>query len=270
MIDISTIDYSAFDQPAILDILFHPRPDESAISPTDLTEEFLIPVDDGNVIDAKLHRSDPKAPTILFFHGNGEIAADYNPLGPIFASIGINLMPVDYRGYGRSSGTPSATTMMKDCHMILKFTRNWLADNGFKGPLVIMGRSLGSASALELAAQYPDIIDGLIVESGFAYALPLLERLGADLQRMQLREENGFSNLDKIKRFEGPTLIIHAEFDHIIPFSDGRDLFDACPAREKKLLKIKQADHNTIFTFGMREYLEAIRNLMQTIKASTK
>jgi hypothetical protein len=266
MIDISTIDYSAFDQPAILDILFHPRPEESAKFPADLTEEFLIPVDDSNVIDAKFHRSDPKAPTILFFHGNGEIAADYNSLGPIFASIGSNLLPVDYRGYGRSSGSPSVTTMMQDCHIILEFIRNWLTDKGFKGPLVIMGRSLGSASALELAAQYPGTIDGLIVESGFAYALPLLERLGADLQGIPLREENGFSNLDKIKRFEGPTLIIHAEFDHIIPFRDAQDLFDACPSLKKSLLKIRQANHNTIFTFGMREYLEAIGNLIQTIR----
>jgi hypothetical protein len=129
-----------------------------------------------------------------------------------------------------------------------------------------MGRSLGSASALELAAQYPGTIDGLIVESGFAYALPLLERLGADLQGIPLREENGFSNLDKIKRFEGPTLIIHAEFDHIIPFRDAQDLFDACPSLKKSLLKIRQANHNTIFTFGMREYLEAIGNLIQTIR----
>lgn len=269
MIDISTLDYSRFDQPALLDILFHPRTDESAKRPSDMTEEFLIPVENETVIDAKIHRSDPKAPTILFFHGNGEIAADYNTLGPIFASVGINLFPVDYRGYGRSTGRPGATAMMRDCHLIFEFTRKWLEEHGFTGPLLVMGRSLGSASAVELASQYPDVIDGLIVESGFAYTLPLLERLGADISGMGITEEDGFGNLAKIKNFSRPTLVIHAEFDQIIPFNDGEALYNASPAEHKRLVQIKQADHNSIFIYGMRIYLEAIRDLTQTVKKAT-
>ena len=90
-----------------------------------------------------------------------------------------------------------------------------------------MGRSLGSASVLELAAAHSNLIHGLIIESGFAYAAPLLKLLGIDIEALGFKEAHGFGNIDKIKAFAKPTLIIHAEFDHIIPFSDGQALFDA-------------------------------------------
>lgn len=266
MIDISKIDYSHFDQPALLPILFHPRPDSHLDTSSENIRDLLIPVEDNQVIGAKLHHKALEAPTILFFHGNGEIVSDYDDLGPLFARvIGINFLPVDYRGYGRSSGSPTVTAMMRDCHLIFKYARQWLKSNSYSGPLLVMGRSLGSASALELAACYADQIDGLIIESGFAYALPLLERLGADIRELDIKEEDGFCNLDKARQFNRPTLIIHAEFDHIIPFNDGKALFDASPAMDKKLIKIGEADHNTIFAWGMQEYLDAIRELVNTL-----
>jgi fermentation-respiration switch protein FrsA (DUF1100 family) len=76
-----------------------------------------------------------------------------------------------------------------------------------------------------------------------------------------LTEEQGFRNLDKIRNFKKPTLVIHAEKDHIIPFGDGQALSDASPAVYNKLLKIPKADHNTLFAFGMQAYLEAVKNL---------
>ena len=111
----------------------------------------------------------------------------------------------------------------------------------------MMGRSLGSASVLELASTRRDFIDGLIIESGFAHAGPLLRLLGVNSDAIGFREESGFRNLDKIRAFDKPTLIIHAELDHIIPFHDGQDLYDASPAGEKMLLKIPGANHNDIF-----------------------
>jgi hypothetical protein len=129
-----------------------------------------------------------------------------------------------------------------------------------------MGRSLGSASVLELAAAYRKVIDGLIIESGFAYAGPLLQLLGIDLAELGYKEEKGFGNIAKIKEFNKPTLIIHAEYDHIIPFSDGRALYQACPSDNRTLLKIPGANHNDIFMRGLPEYLAAVRKLVETAK----
>lgn len=259
MIDISEIDYSAFDNPIISRSLFYPRR-ESGLSITgESAESILIPVEKNVVIGARFHAAGKEAANILFFHGNGEIVADYDDMGVLYTKMGINFLPVDYRGYGRSTGQPTVTTMMRDCHVIYDYVKRSLLEKYYTGPFIIMGRSLGSASACELAFHYKEEIDGLIVESGFAYAGPLLRLLGINMDHIGLTEEQGFRNVDKIRSFDKPTLIIHAEFDHIISFSEGQILFDASPSRDKRLLKISEANHNDIFIQGMSEYLEAVK-----------
>lgn len=263
MIDIHQIDYSMFDRPEILSLLFHPRPEFSRKKETDSIQDFLIPIDDVVMIGIRFHIARESAPNILFFHGNGEIAADYDDMGSIYNEMEINFMVVDYRGYGRSTGSPSVTSMMRDAHTIFQWVLSRLERHGHNGPFFIMGRSLGSASALELAASYSEDIDGLIIESGFSYMAPLLELLGIRLKDAGIKEEEGTRNVDKIRKYDKSTLIIHAEFDHIIPFSEGEELYNSSRAKDKKMIKIPQADHNTIFQYGMSEYLEAVRDFVK-------
>jgi fermentation-respiration switch protein FrsA (DUF1100 family) len=264
--DITKIDYAFLDRPEILMFLFHPRPEWSGDSPREGVEDILIPVDTDAALGCRMHISGKGAPNILFFHGNGEIVADYDDMGPLYNRIGVNFMPVDYRGYGRSTGKPTITSMMRDCHVVFHFAQEWLEENGFSGPFILMGRSLGSASVLELVSCYQSRVGGLIVESGFAYAGPLFELLGVNTAALGFKEEAGFRNVDKIRDFRKPTLIIHAERDHIIPFSDGQALYDACPSADKTLLKIPGANHNDIFLRGMSEYLEAVKTLVEKMR----
>ncbi len=265
------IDYSILDRPEVLMFLFHPRAESDSPFPSARSEssasgvtDEMIPVADDAAIGARFHMVQPAGPNILFFHGNGEIVADYDELGGVYNQMGINFLAVDYRGYGRSTGRPTVSAMMTDCHIIFKYVCNWLQANGWGGPIILMGRSLGSASALELAAAHVSNIDGLIIESGFAYAGPLLRLLGIDAERLGFKEERGFRNIDKIKQVDRPTLIIHAEYDHIIPFADGEALYDASPADDKTLLKIPGANHNDIFAQGLQPYLAAVKKLAET------
>ncbi|MGB5747897.1 MAG: alpha/beta hydrolase [Desulfobacterales bacterium] len=275
-IDISKINYSALDRPEVLNFLFHPRPQpppppfQATDSAGLITHEkdILIPVEDEVVIGARFHMAEKSGANLLFFHGNGEIVTDYDELGPVYNQMGVNFLAVDYRGYGRSTGKPTVTAMMRDCHVIFEFVRNWLRQNNFPGPILLMGRSLGSASVLELAAAGEDSTDGLIVESGFAYAAPLLRLMGIDLEAIGFKEEKGFRNIDKIRNFKKPTLIIHAEFDHIIPFPDGEALYNASSAPDKTFLKIPGANHNDIFMRGLQEYLAAVKNIVERVKTN--
>jgi len=256
-----TENYSILDVPEVLTRLFYPRPEFTAPASPTSAEEVLIPVASGVVIGARFYAAGATQPTLLFFHGNGEIVADYEELGPLYRQLGLNFFPVDYRGYGRSTGTPTVTAMMSDSHVILAFIHEWLQKRTFSGPLVVMGRSLGSASALELAARHPDHLDGLIIESGFAYAGPLLALLGVDLAALRFTEAMGPGNLDKIRGWTKPLLVIHAEHDRIIPFAEGQALFDACPSPEKTLLKVPGAGHNDVLAAGFALYMEAISRL---------
>lgn len=260
-------DYTALDVPEVLLHLFHPRPEMALFNPPTSAQEMFIPVDPGVAIGARFYAAGPQAPTLLFFHGNGEIVADYEDLGPIYTQRGLNFFPVDYRGYGRSGGTPTVSAMMRDCEVILDFAHDWLGRQGFSGPLAVMGRSLGSASALELASRHQDRLDGLIIESGFAFAGPLLELLGVDLKALGFIEETGFSHLDKIRSWTKPLLVIHAEFDHIISFGEGQALYEASPSPEKTILKVAGANHNDILAVGFAAYMEALARFGALLKS---
>jgi alpha-beta hydrolase superfamily lysophospholipase len=264
----ATRDYRVLDRPDVLQVLFHPRRTEGPVDGGDRFRELLIPVDDDVSIGARFYPAPDPAATILFFHGNGEIVPDYDAIAPLFGRTGVNFFVVDYRGYGISGGQPTVSAMMRDAHRIFRFVVDFLGERAIEGPLIVMGRSLGSASALELAASYTDRISGLIIESGFAWAGPLLELLGIAPGRIGLDRSAGFANLEAIRKYFGPTLVIHAEFDHIIPFSDGQALYDASPAETKVLIMIRGANHNDIFIRGMDYYLEAIHTLVETCTAA--
>ncbi len=257
----TAVDYSLLDSPDVLAFLFHPRGDYQ-LEPEPSAHDLLIPVAENVVIGARYHSAASNAVTILFFHGNGEIVDDYYELGAVYNQIGINFLAVDYRGYGKSTGRPSTSAMLTDCHVIFNFVTDWLKEHGHSGHLIVMGRSLGSAPALELAGRYPNRIAGLIIESGVAYTGPLLQLIGIDTGRLGFTESQGIPNLEKIRTFSKPTLIIHAENDHIIPFADGQALYDASAAADKQLLKIPFANHNNILSLALREYLGAIKQLV--------
>ena len=257
--------YTLFDRPEILNYLFYPRPEWGSPSFRERPDTLLIPVEGDVVIGARLHLADAAAPTILFFHGNGEIVADYDDLGPIYTGMGINFIPVDYRGYGISTGSPTVSAMMKDCHVIFDDFERWRRDNAYGGPFIVMGRSLGSAPALELAAHHGEEIDALIIESGFAMTVPLLGYLGIDAGAYGIGEEKGFRNAEKISTYHGPTLIIHAEKDHIIPLNQGETLYAFSGSNDKIFLQIPEANHNTIFVYGLDQYLKAVADIVKKI-----
>ena len=257
------INYSLLDIPEVLTRLFHPRSEYESTREADGAVDLLIPVERDVALGGRFHLIEKSAPNVLFFHGNGEIVADYDDLGPLYTRMGMNFLAVDYRGYGRSTGRPMATTMMKDSHAVFEFTREWLEGNGYTGSFIVMGRSLGSASALELASHKKDSMDGLILESGFARTGPLLELLGVNTKAINFTEEKGFKNLEKIMKWDKPTLIIHAEFDHIIPLADGQALYDACPAPDKTFLKIPGANHNDILLKGLDRYMMSVKSLSE-------
>ncbi|WP_022664783.1 alpha/beta hydrolase [Desulfospira joergensenii] len=251
--------YEILDQPEVVQFLFHPRPEPGFRPQAPDREDFSIPVADGIEVGASLHLSSAQAPTLLFFHGNGEIVSDYDDLGGFFVGQGLNFFVADYRGYGRSTGMPTVSSMMEDSLKVLDFLIQMKKQRNFMGKICVMGRSLGSAPALELARLRQEGISCLIIESGFARVSPLLETLGIRLPGRN--PEPGSENVHKIKNFSKPCLIIHAEFDHIIPFSDGLALYEACPSPEKTLLEIKGANHNDIFIRGMTPYLEAVKRI---------
>ncbi len=254
-------DLSVLDQPEVTRILFYPRKESGRTSPG-FAENLDILTENGIRIGTRLYLTEPDMPHILFFHGNGEIAEDYDDIGSVYTNFGLNFLVADYRGYGRSSGTPGVAAMFIDARHVIDHFSIWKAQNQRKGPLWVMGRSLGSAPAIALAAEYPDSVNGLIIESGFAQTLPLLQRLGINTAGLNIKDSEVFSNTAALTRYFGPTLIIHGEYDQIIPLHHGQELFETSPAIRKELHIVKNADHNSLLMFAGKTYFEIIRDFI--------
>jgi len=262
-------DASFLDRPEITRYVFYPRRTGPTSEIPGRRHTFSFSVDSDVNIDGVIHfaeESAPNAPNILLFHGNGETVADYDEISTLYNERGINFAVVDYRGYGTCGGSPSYSTMTTDAVCIFPQYLDILKECDLSGPVFVMGRSLGSAPALDLAVRFQDRISGLILESGFAHTYRLLEKLGVDPRSLDGSRELLVSNLEKMKKVRLPVLIIHGEIDEIIPLSDGQALFKAVSHRVREILVIPRAGHNTLLILGFREYMEAISRFIERVR----
>ena len=247
--------YSLLDRPAILDFTFYPRKEVQKGLPN--STDHFTPVGDGVSVFGRFYVHSHSSPSILFFHGNGEIATDYDLIAPLYNEKGINLFAADYRGYGASGGTPTFSNMVGDAHSIFKAFLDIRRNDHHTGDIFVMGRSLGSVSAIELALHYPEQVKGLIIESGFASIVRLFQHLGFPTELLGI-DDISFPNAAKMRSIALPTLIIHGEYDSLVPVEEANDLFDNAAAERKHLVIIEGADHNDIILVGMEQYFTAI------------
>jgi alpha-beta hydrolase superfamily lysophospholipase len=247
--------------------IFFPRPDMPYGPVADGAFDDIFEIEPGVGLRLRFFLAEESAaPVILFFHGNGETARDYDYSADEYRAIPASLVVADYRGYGPSTGEPSFHTFLSDAQASLDRMKAVLRDKGHTGPVAVMGRSLGSAPAIDLASTRPGEVSALIVESGFADVVPLLELLGLPVRAHGITEEHGPQNRAKMGRVSLPTLILHAELDYIIPISDGEKLFEACQDPQKALLRVPGAGHNDIQMVAGGEYFARIDQLLARIR----
>ena len=188
--------------------------------------------------------------SLLFCHGNAGNAS--HRLGNVreLVHTGFQVLLFDYRGYGHSSGSPSEGGLYGDAaaawgHLVER------ADTA-GAPRIIFGRSLGGAVAVDLACGAGVDADGLIVESTFT-SIRTLTRLIYHLPLPELPVK--YDSLSKIGQLEMPLLAIHGERDELIPYRDGRALFEAAP-EPKRWYRIRGAGHNDTYVVGGEAYFE--------------
>jgi len=261
------IDYSQLDQPLLLQFIFYPRKDLTPCPQN--VFDLSAQVEEGIFIVCRFYVGNAKWPWILFFHGNGEVVSDYDEISPLYHQKNLNLVVADYRGYGASGGVPTLTDLAKDCHVILQETRAELARRNLRTDVWVMGRSLGSISALELACDHQEALKGLILESGFPSVVRIMIHLGMPAEGMGL-EKIDLACLERIQKIFLPTLIIHGEQDSLVPLQNAKDLYNHIGAEEKELLVIPSATHNDIMFVGLNEYFNALQRFIQKTDRSRK
>lgn len=189
--------------------------------------------------------------TVLFLHGNaGNISHRLDSL-QIFHELGVDVLIIDYRGYGRSSGKPSEAGLYRDASAAW----DWLTgDRGIAGEdIIVFGRSLGAAVASELATRVDAA--GLVVESAFT-SVP---DIGAELYwwlPVRWLSRLDFDTARYLARTELPVLVVHSTEDEIIPFPHGRRLYEM--AGDRAALLELQGGHNTGFLESGQRYREGL------------
>ncbi len=254
------IDYSLIDHPSLLQYIFYPRKDVTPCPQNAF--DLSVPVGNGVSISCRFYLDHSEHPWILFFHGNGEVVSDYDEISLFYHQKALNLVVADYRGYGTSNGVPTLTHLVQDSHAILKEVRTELSRRNLRRDLWVMGRSLGSISALELAYHHQETLKGLIIESGFPSVVRIMIHLGMPPHGTDL-EKIDQACLERIQRIFLPTLLIHGEQDWLVPLQNAQDLFQHLGTEEKELLVIPSATHNDIMLVGLQDYFETLQRFIK-------
>jgi len=223
-------------------------------------EDVFFHSEDG----AKLHGWYVPAPgartVMLFFHGNaGNLSDRIDNVLRLHSQVGADVFIIDYHGYGKSEGKPNEQNLCMDGRAAMEELRRRA---GGKMKIVVFGRSLGGAVAVDLAARQP--CDALIVESTFTSIPDIADALFPVLPAGRMLRTK-FDSLGKIGAVSAPKLFIHGRRDSLIPFSHAEKLFDAAKG-EKEFYPIAGADHNDTYIVAGDEYFTKIASFIEKIE----
>ena len=220
---------------------------------------------DGAELHCYYHEYSSDAGTVVFFHGNGEVVADYAETLPrIFERVGCNTFLVEYRGYGGSSGDPGLGHLLADCEPILARIP------GPRERLIFFGRSLGCLQAVHAAWLVPNAL-GLILESGlddlFEFILTRFESdLGNPFSPEQCdsleREILACCNIQShIERFRGNSVVAYSALDFFNRQAASKQLYSWLRG-PKRLLSSHTADHNSLLRENISVYCRCIHEML--------
>lgn len=196
-------------------------------------------------------------PAVLFCHGNAGNISHRLETAELILHLGASILLFDYRGYGKSDGSPSEENVYTDAEACY----NWLVEQKGVNPeqIIFFGRSLGGAVAIELARRVK--CGGLVVESSFTSAEEMGEKIFPFIPIKYLLRYR-FDSIGKIGSLTCPLLVTHSPDDEIIPFEMGRQLFAA--ANEPKRFVTLRGGHNEREYFADNIYTEALHDLIHS------
>jgi fermentation-respiration switch protein FrsA (DUF1100 family) len=207
----------------------------------DKDKEIFLETSDHEEIHA-LYYEGGRPEVILYFHGNAGDLSGWQFVSEDFTVHDYNFLIIDYRGYGKSTGTLSEEGLYADADAAYEF----LISKGFAAQqIIVYGRSIGSGVAVDLASRYP--VKGLILESPYSSLSKLAnEKLPFLFPSLYLRFR--FNNLEKIKKVKGPVILLHGGNDSLIPSSHSERLLKKITSK-KKLIIIREGSHNDLNSF---------------------
>lgn len=244
------------DHPLIAQRYFYPRRDR-------IPSPFMVEVD-GARLACAFRKVSPDAPTVIHFHGNGEVVGDWDDeLSTWLGGLGWNVLLAEYRGYGMSTGDPELGKMLDDVERIVA------ASGVAPERLVFFGRSIGSLFAVHAVSRFPAAA-GLVIESGIADVRERLalrvepSELGVSSEAFDAAIRERLDQRAKLGAYRGPVLVMHTRRDGLIDVSHAQQLA-AAAGGEVTLRIFERGDHNSIVAVNAAEYREAVTAFLRSV-----
>jgi len=199
---------------------------------------------------------------LLFFHGNaGNISHRLESI-MIFNRLGLDVLIVDYRGYGQSTGKPTESGTYRDAQAAWNYLLG--ERRASPGRIVIFGRSLGGAVGAWLAAGLPveQRPAAVIIESSFTSGADMARRL-YPLFPARLLTRLKYTVAEYAARLPCPVLVVHSRDDEIIPFAMGQAIYAAAP-QPKDFIELR-GDHNAGFWISREEYSAGLAEFLEGV-----
>jgi len=209
--------------------------------PRERTEVLSFETDDGELLYGWYCRAEHPIASALYCHGNTGNLSNTAHVMPYLLDAGINVLLFDYRGFGRSSGSPSLSGIIDDGVTAARLHEKIRPKHV---PSILYGYSLGGAIAGQIIRRHP--FDGLILQSTFTN-LPDIARVTFPRVPLHLVSGRLFDTLEVVRNLTVPALIIHGTTDEVCPSWMAQQLHDSCGADEKKLILVEGGLHKDLF-----------------------
>lgn len=222
-------------------------PDRRVGPPPAGVEERWLGTEDGRRLHAWYVPPPAGGPVLLWSHGNAGNIDSRRPLLAALAARGLGVLAYDYRGYGRSDGSPSERGVYLDATAAFD---DLVARGTDPTAIVCFGESLGGAVSIEVATRRR--CGAVIAVSTFTRLADVARRHYGPLGSLA---GNRFDSLARLPRVPAPVLVAHGDQDEIVPFELGERLF-AAAGEPKRFFRIPGADHND--ALGRPALLDAV------------
>ena len=184
---------------------------------------------------------------VMYCHGNAEDMTAIDGRFDALVDDGYTIATFDYPGYGLSDGSPDEAGCYRNAHRLY----DWLVhERGFAAKdIIVVGFSIGTGIATELAASRE--VGGLWLEAPYLSAPRVVTRI-------RLLLVDPFPSCDKIQTVKCPIVMLHGTADSVIPYSQGRKLYDLAP-QPKRFIPVEDAGHTDfIDALGRKRYQEML------------
>lgn len=228
-------------------------------------EENFVKTSDGHRIHTwlLLQPQSENKPTLVYFHGNaGNMGFRLKNAALMYAKSDINILMMDYRGYGSSEGTPTEAGLNLDGEAVLKFAKSHPKLTNSK--VILFGRSLGGAVAVSLAHRYPTMVAGVVLENTFLSIARMVDVLMPAVKHLKhIVLHMKWDSAEKIQKLKCPVMFISGDSDELVPPQHMKELFEhATQASFRDFYSVFGGSHNNTWEVAGADYYLRLRKFI--------